>query len=144
MYSYSINNNTDNLVEVKKVSEGFMDKYISEICNDNNAFDNLENFIIKNASRPKNKFTLLKKWEAALKLSRTNSTSKKFLEQTEDNDHESSNKIVKTLIFLNNSNFKKDTDYLNKIIEEDIINEGFANNFPYHSLIFLWLQNSIR
>ena len=136
LYSYSINNNTDNLVEVKKVSEGFMDKYTSEICNDNNAFERLENFIIKNASRPKNKFALLKKWEAALKLSRTNSTSKKFLEQTEVNDHESSNKIVKTLIFLNNSNFKKDTDYLNKIIEEDIINEGFANNFPYHSLIF--------
>ena len=45
LYSYSINNNTDNLVEVKKVSEGFMDKYTSEICNDNNAFERLENFI---------------------------------------------------------------------------------------------------
>ena len=51
-----------------------MDKYTSEICNDNNAFERLENFILKNASRPKNKFTLLKKWEA-LKLS-NNSTSK--------------------------------------------------------------------
>ena len=46
-----------------------MDKYTSEICNDINAFERLENFILKNAS-PKNKFTLLKKWEAALKLSR--------------------------------------------------------------------------
>ena len=79
---------------------------------------------------------------SCIKAIKNNSTSKKFLEQTEVNDHESSNKIVKTLVFLSNSNFKKDTNDLNKIIEEDIINEGFANNFPYHSLI--WLQNSIR